>query len=339
LSVEPVRLFTHCQRAVQGDAPWGLERISQRRQVQPNPPYKYTYPTDAQGQDTFAYIIDTGIKPDHIEFGGRVSPGRKFVTSTPPASDADVVGHGTHVAGTIGGENYGVAKKVQLVPVKVFSDITGSARTDDIIVALEWVRSQARGQKAAVNMSLGGSYSPALNAAVAATVRSGVVVCVAAGNEMASTSRCHLLAFVTNRPLLGKDLTDRKSPASEPLAITVAAMDKTDEISDFSNYGRFVDVFGPGTDITSSWIGSNNASKTISGTSMGKRALDYQVYFTHKLAPATPHITGLACCILSDNAVAAQTPYEVASEIGIRADKNKLNGLDGITSNTIAQVF
>jgi subtilisin family serine protease len=302
LSVEPVRHFTHCQRAVQGDAPWGLERISQRRQVQPNPPYKYTYPADAQGQDTFAYIIDTGIKPDHIEFGGRVSPGRKFVTSTPPASDADVVGHGTHVAGTIGGENYGVAKKVQLVPVKVFSDITGSARTDDIIVALEWVRSQARGQKAAVNMSLGGSYSPALNAAVAATVRSGVVVCVAAGNEM--------------------DLTDRKSPASEPLAITVAAMDKTDEISDFSNYGRFVDVFGPGTDITSSWIGSNNASKTISGTSM-----------------ATPHITGLACCILSDNAVAAQTPYEVASEIGIRADKNKLNGLDGITSNTIAQVF
>jgi subtilisin family serine protease len=100
-----------------------------------------------------------------------------------------------------------------------------------------------------------------------------------------------------------------------------------------------VDVFGPGTDITSSWIGSNNASKTISGTSMGKRALDHQVYFTHKLASATPHITGLACCILSDNAVAAQTPYEVASEIGIRADKNKLNGLDGITSNTIAQVF
>lgn len=99
-----------------------------------------------------------------------------------------------------------------------------------------------------------------------------------------------------------------------------------------------VDAFGPGTDVTSSWIGSDNAAKTISGTSMGKRSLDYQVYFTHKLALATPHVTGLACCILSDGAQADLTPYGVASQVAIKADKNKLLGLDRITSNTIIQV-
>jgi len=186
LSVEPVRYFTHCQRVVQSGAPWGLERISQPRQVQPNDPYRYIYHDHAAGQGTVAYIIDTGINRDHTEFEGRATRGPKFVTSTPPASDADISGHGTHVAGTVGGRSYGVAKNVEIISIKVFSDITGSARTDDIISALQWVVADAqhRNKKAAVNMSLGGSYSPALNAAVAATVRSEVVVCVAAGNDM-----------------------------------------------------------------------------------------------------------------------------------------------------------
>ncbi|KAH7169858.1 putative alkaline serine protease [Dactylonectria macrodidyma] len=299
LSIEPVRYFRHCQLISQPNAPWGLERISQSRKVQQDAPYRYRYRDDAAGQNTIAYIIDTGINASHVEFEGRASRGPKFVTSTSPASDGDVWGHGTHVAGIVGSRAYGVAKKVQIISIKVFSDITGGARTDDIIKALEWIVSdaRARGKKATVNMSLGGPISPALNAAVAATVRSGIVVCVAAGNDMA------------------------KSPASEPLAVTVAAMDKTDEISDFSNYGRLVDVFGPGTDITSTWIGSNSATRTISGTSM-----------------ATPHVTGLACCLLSDGTLAEKTPYGVASQITIRADKNKLLGLDRITSNSILQV-
>ncbi|KAF9773576.1 hypothetical protein IL306_008594 [Fusarium sp. DS 682] len=188
LSVEPVRYFSHCQLITQPNTPWGLERISQPRKVQQNEPYHYRYRDDAAGQNTVAYIIDTGINASHIEFEGRASQGPKFVSSTPPSSDGDVVGHGTHVAGTVGSRAYGVAKKVQIISIKVFSDITGTARTDDIIKALEWIVSdaRARGKKAAVNMSLGGGISPALNAAVAATVRSGIVVCVAAGNEMAS---------------------------------------------------------------------------------------------------------------------------------------------------------
>ncbi|KAL6409989.1 alkaline serine protease (PR1)/allergen F18-like protein [Ilyonectria robusta] len=254
LSIEPVRYFRHCQLVSQPNTPWGLERISQPRKVQQDAPYHYRYHDDAAGQNTIAYIIDTGINASHVEFEGRASRGPKFVTSTPPASDGDVWGHGTHVAGIVGSRAYGVAKKVQIISIKVFSDITGGGRTDDIIKALEWVvaDARARGKKAAVNMSLGGPISPALNAAVAATVRSGIIVCVAAGNDMG--------------------LAEAKSPASEPLAVTVAAMDKTDEISDFSNYGRLVDVFGPGTDITSTWIGSNSATRTISGTSMGKHS-------------------------------------------------------------------
>ncbi|KAH7144183.1 putative alkaline serine protease [Dactylonectria estremocensis] len=273
LSIEPVRYFRRCQLVPQHNTPWGLERISQRRKVQQDEPYLYRYRDDAAGQNTIAYIIDTGINESHVEFEGRAIRGPKFVTSTPSASDGDVWGHGTHVAGIVGSRAYGVAKKVKIISIKVFSDITGGARTDDIIKALEWVVSDAgaREEKATVNMSLGGPISPALNAAVAATVRSGIVVCVAAGNDMG--------------------LAEAKSPASEPLAVTVAAMDKTDEISDFSNYGR-----------------------------------------------PTPHVTGLACCLLSDSTLVDKTPYGVASQITIRADKNKLLGLDRITSNTILQV-
>lgn len=219
MSVEPVRYFTHCQLVIQGGAPWGLERISQPRKVQPNDPYRYTYHDDAAGQGTVAYIIDTGINPNHVEFEGRASRGPKFVTSTPPASDADIIGHGTHVAGTVGGRSYGVAKKVQIISIKVFSDITKKARNDDIILALGWVESdaKARGKKAAVNMSFGGSYSPAMNAAVAATVRNGVVACVAAGNEMASTSRCYLLTFATDRHLLERPSPTEHLPRRSPL--------------------------------------------------------------------------------------------------------------------------
>ncbi|KAL3252814.1 hypothetical protein ABHI18_009868 [Aspergillus niger] len=295
ISVEPVRLLKHCNRIIQRPSPWGLERISQPRKVQPNEPYRYVYNDEAAGQNTVAYIIDTGINKDHVDFENRASRGPKFVTSNPPASDDDVMGHGTHVAGTVGGKEYGVAKKTEIISIKVFSDITERARNDDIIKALEWVSSdaQVRGKTGVVNMSLGGpGTNPSLNAAVAATVRSGVPA-----------------------------PADNFCPASEPLAITVGSMDKTDEISDFSNYGRLVDAFGPGTDITSAWIGSTTAKETISGTSM-----------------ATPHVTGLACSLLSDATLKEQTPYGVISELNVRADKNKLLGLDRLTSNIIVQV-
>ncbi|QMW47067.1 hypothetical protein G4B11_010546 [Aspergillus flavus] len=245
--------------------------------------------------NTVAYIIDTGMNKDHVDFESRASRWPKLVTSNPSASDEDVMGHGTHVAGTVGGKDHGVAKKANIISIKIFSDITRRARNDDIIKALEWVSSDAKlhGKTGVVNMSLGGpGPNSSLNAAVAATVRSGVPA-----------------------------PADNFCPASEPLAITVGSMDKTDEISDFSNYGRFVDAFGPGTDITSAWIGSTTAKETISGTSM-----------------ATPHVTGLACCLLSDATLQEKTPYGVISELNLRADKNKLLGLDRVTSNIIVQV-
>ncbi|KID81005.1 Peptidase S8, subtilisin-related protein [Metarhizium guizhouense ARSEF 977] len=217
LSIEPVRYFEHCQRTTQDNCPWGLRRISQLGQVQPNGPYQYSYPSNATGVGTVAYIIDTGINESHIEFENRASRGPKFVTSATPTSDDDVLGHGTHVAGTVGSRAYGVAKSAKIISVKVFSDRTRLARTDDIILALNWIRNDAHGKKAVVNMSLGGAKSDALNLNVAGLVRSGIPVCVAAGNNAA-----------------------------------------------------IVDVFGPGTGVTSAWIGSNNANNTISGTSMGK---------------------------------------------------------------------
>ncbi|KAH6603561.1 alkaline serine protease (PR1)/allergen F18-like protein [Trichoderma cornu-damae] len=316
LSVEPVRLFRHCQRATQKNSTWGLDRISHPKAVKPSGPYEYSYRSDAAGQGTTAYILDTGINAEHSEFEGRASRGQAFVTSDTKVSVGDTNGHGTHVAGTIGGKTFGVAKKVNIVSVKVFDDGRDpGARTDDIVRALQWVKTDARGKKAVVNMSLGGGYSEGLNAAVASLVRGGIIVCVAAGNETR--------------------IADSDSPASEPLAITVGAIDKTDILSEYSNYGRsavmangynhnkVVDVLGPGTDITSAWIGGNDATETISGTSM---------------AQATPHVTGLVNCLLSDRTLQDPDPYGVMSQITIKADKNKILGLDHVTSNSIIQV-
>ncbi|RFU78415.1 protease [Trichoderma arundinaceum] len=184
LSVEPVRYLHHCQKAVQKNSTWGLARISQPVKVRPDGPYEYSYSKEATGQGTVAYILDTGINKDHSEFEGRAFRAPNFVTPDRAASEDDVQGHGTHVAGTIGGKTYGVAKNVTLVSVKIFPDDESlGARTDDILQALAWVRVNARGKKAVVNMSLGGGKSPALNAGVAGLVRDGIIVCVAAGNE------------------------------------------------------------------------------------------------------------------------------------------------------------
>jgi subtilisin family serine protease len=159
--------------------------------------FVYTYRTEASGDGVTAYIIDTGINENHVEFEGRASKGPTFVRDT-SSSDDDKKGHGTHVAGTIGGRTFGVAKKVNLVGIKVFGDGEGGASTIDIIKALEWVvddvLSVSPPKKGVVNLSLGGGGSPTMDAAIAATVRQGVVVVVAAGNENGEFV-CHISLY------------------------------------------------------------------------------------------------------------------------------------------------
>ncbi|KAK8007221.1 polyketide synthase [Apiospora arundinis] len=291
LSIEPEQLYSHCQR--QSDAPWGLGRISARARLG-NAPYSYTYRDDAAGAGTVAYVIDTGVNDLHIEFERRATKGPVFV-SDGPASDQDTQGHGTHVAGTIASRAYGVAKKANIVAVKVFSDKTGFAQTSDIIKALEWVVGDVdlhrNTGRAVVNLSLGGSASPALDSAVASTVRHGVVVCVAAGN------RADILA-------------ENQSPAREPFAITVGATDINDTFAPWASFGKMVDIVSPGVDILSCWIGSPTATRRISGTSM-----------------ATPHVAGVACCLLSDATWRDRDPSQVMPKLLELADKGDIVGI------------
>ncbi|KAF4333753.1 protease [Fusarium beomiforme] len=273
LAIEPGQLYRHCQ--FQPDAPWGLGRISSRARLG-NPNYSYTYRDDAAGAGTVA----------------RATKGPVFVSGG--ASDQDVHGHGTHVAGTIGSRAYGVAKQANIVAVKVFSDVTGFAQTSDIIKALQWVVGDVDSRgiqgRAVVNLSLGGGASAALDSAVASTVRHGVVVCVAAGNS--------------SQP------AEAQSPAREPLAITVGATDIMDAFAPFSSFGKMIDIVAPGVDILSCWKGSPTATKRISGTSM-----------------ATPHVAGVACCLLSDATWNGRDSSEVMSKILILADKGDITGI------------
>ncbi|KAF3343430.1 hypothetical protein VdG2_08224 [Verticillium dahliae VDG2] len=215
-----------------------VEALPERGRVAPAGPWEYKYDANA-GAGTVAYILDTGIRDTHEEFEGRASKGPTFSQGR-PASDEDRDGHGTHVAGTIGGKTYGVAKKAELVGVKVFNDDPQPGATNaDIIRALEWVVDQVKshGKPSVVNMSLGGGASAALDAAVASTVRVGIVVVVAAGND-------------------------------GPLAITVGASDVKDAGAIFTSSGKVVDIFAPGVDIKSSWNTGDDAVESLDGTSM-----------------------------------------------------------------------
>ncbi|KAI9896810.1 hypothetical protein N3K66_007832 [Trichothecium roseum] len=233
----------------QTGATWGLGTISHRSSGSTS----YVYDTSA-GIGTWAYIVDTGLLTTHNQFGTRASFGYNAVGG----SDADTQGHGTHVAGTIAGTTYGVAKSASVVAVKVFAG--SSSSTSIIIDGFNWavndIISKGRQNKAAISMSLGGGFSSAFNNAVNSAFSSGVVSVVAAGNDNANAANY--------------------SPASAADAITVGAIDSSWARSSFSNYGNVLDIFAPGTNILSSWIGSNTATNTISGTSM-----------------ATPHVTGL----------------------------------------------
>jgi subtilisin family serine protease len=237
LSIEPDQMMHTDASGSPAAAPatWGLDRINQRAL-----PLDGQYSTARTGAGVRAYIIDTGIQTGHPDFGGRATN----VYDAFGGNGQDCNGHGTHVAGTIGGQTYGVAKGVALRGVRVL-DCSGSGATSGILAAIDWVRQNAV-HPAVANLSLGGGYSPALNTAVTNLVNSGVFVAVAAGNE--SQNACNV------------------SPASAPGTYTVAASDRADTRASFSNYGSCVDSYAPGVNITSDWL--NGGTNTISGTSM-----------------------------------------------------------------------
>ena len=231
---------------------WGIDRVDQR-----NLPLSNSYTYGLSGTGVTVYIIDTGINYTHNEFGGRAIKGIDEVT--PGGTAADCYGHGSHVAGTVGGSLYGVAKNVRLVSVRVL-DCSGSGSTSGVVAGIDWVTLNAT-RPAVANMSLGGSFSSSLNQAVENSIASGVVYAIAAGNSAANA--CN------------------ESPGSSPSAITVGATDITDRFASFSNFGTCVRINAPGVNITSAWIGSNTAIMTISGTSM-----------------ATPHVAGASALYL-----------------------------------------
>lgn len=263
--------------ATQDDPPsWGLDRIDQSATAGDA---KYTYP-DAAGEGVTAYVIDTGVRVGHQDFGGRASSGFDAIDNDDDANDGN--GHGTHVAGTIAGTEHGVAKKAKIVAVRVLDD-SGSGTTEQVVAGIDWVTRHHSGPSVA-NMSLGGGVDEALDAAVTKAVASGVTFAVAAGNESADAST--------------------SSPARVPEAITVASSTKDDRQSDFSNFGKGVDIYAPGSDITSDWNTSDSATNTISGTSM-----------------ATPHVTGAAAVYLAGHPDAPPAQVSAALTGGATADK------------------
>lgn len=256
--VEADKIMTTQALVTQSNVPsWGLARISHRNQGLTT----FVYDSSA-GAGTFAYVVDTGVLTTHTQFDGRAEVGYNAISGE---SNVDGNGHGTHVAATIAGSTVGVAKLASVIGVKVLN-ASGSGATSGIIAGINWLVSDAQGKsrigRAVANMSLGGSYSASLNNAVAAAVSSGIPFIVAAGNSNANAANF--------------------SPASTFSAITVGATDGTDARASYSNFGSNLDVFAPGSSITSAWIGSNLSRNTISGTSM-----------------ASPHVCGLAAYLMA----------------------------------------
>ena len=240
----------------QSPATWGLDRIDQR-----NRPLTNSYTYNATGSGVTAYIIDTGIRFSHTQFGGRAVTGFDAIDG---GSADDCNGHGTHVAGTVGSTTYGVAKSARLVGVRVLN-CQGSGSTAGVISGVNWVTgNHAAGQPAVANMSLGGGVSTSLDNAVNNSINDGVTYAVAAGNS--NTNACN------------------GSPSRVAAAVTVGSTTSSDARSSFSNFGTCLDIFAPGSSITSTWHTSNTATNTISGTSM-----------------ATPHTAGVAALYLQGN--------------------------------------
>ena len=266
-------------RATQANPPWGLDRTDQR-----NLPLNASYTFTSTGGGVTAYVIDTGIRTTHADFGGQASSGFDAIDG---GSADDCHGHGTHVAGTVGGTTYGVAKDVSLVAVRVLN-CQGSGTNAQVIAGIDWaIGNHAAGQPAVANMSLGGAANSAVDTAIRNLHNDGVTVVVAAGNDTADACS--------------------QSPARVPEAITVAASDTNDAMASFSNGGTCVDLFAPGVNVLSAWSTSDTATNTISGTSM-----------------ASPHVAGVAARVL-DNSPGA-SPSSVASTINGGATPGKITG-------------
>ncbi|MGQ0839742.1 S8 family peptidase [Actinokineospora sp.] len=266
---------------------WGLDRIDQRDLPADD---SYTYATKAES--VTAFVVDTGVNAAHSTFEGRATGGFDAVDNDTDPDDGN--GHGTHVAGTIGGAEYGVAKGVKIVAVRVLDD-SGSGTTDGVVAGIEWVAENHSGPSVA-NMSLGGGADEVLDQAVRGAVESGVTFAVAAGNSSADAGL--------------------SSPARVTEAITVAASDDADSQASFSNFGDVVDIYAPGVDITSAWIGGTDATDTISGTSM-----------------ASPHVAGAVALYLEANPDA--TPADVAAAIVEAATPDKIENPGAGTPNKL----
>ncbi|KAF8470862.1 peptidase S8/S53 domain-containing protein [Kalaharituber pfeilii] len=257
--VEEDKVVVAYDLMIQSNPPsWGLGRLSDRTGRSSN---IYLFDRVA-GKGVNVYVLDTGVNVRHSDFGGRAVWGANLADHI----NTDAQGHGTHVAGTIAGANFGVAKRANIIAVKVLGD-NGASSTSKLIAGIEWTLAHSRSngrspEKSVVNLSLGGSYSNAVNRAVRAATSQGLTFVVAAGNDGRNAAYY--------------------SPASEPSAITVGATQRGDIRASYSNYGNVVDVFAPGSQIVSTWKGSNFATHTLSGTSM-----------------ASPHVAGLAAYLIS----------------------------------------
>jgi len=306
---------TRSDPELEKNAPWGLARISHRSSLSFSTFNKYLYSADG-GEGVDVYVIDTGTNVDHVDFEGRASWGK-----TIPQNDADEDGngHGTHCSGTVAGKKYGVAKKAHVKAVKVLRS-NGSGSMSDVVKGVEYAAEQhleqveaaksGKGRKgfkgSAANMSLGGGKSAILDQAVNAAVDAGIHFAVAAGNDNANS--CNY------------------SPAAADKAVTVGASTLADERAYFSNFGKCNDIFAPGLNIQSTWIGSKYAVNTISGTSM-----------------ASPHIAGLLAYLLSlqpskDSAyaVADITPKQLKATLMSIATQGALTDVPSDTHNILA---
>lgn len=297
--MEAVQVVELYETVTQTSAPWGLGSISHR-----TPDWEEYVYDDSAGEGMWAYVIDSGVNAEHVEFEGRAFFG---YNAQPTAGDEDTQGHGTHCAGTIASRAYGVAKRANVMAVKVFAD--GSvglpvhsldsshanrvqSSTDIVLDGINWAvdnitATPDRTGRAVISMSLGGGRSQAINSAVQAAYNAGVLSVVAAGNSGADASMY--------------------SPASAPNAITVGAIDRQNSRPDFSNYGRVVDIFAPGVDVLSTWIGGDDATEVLSGTSM-----------------ACPHVAGLALYLMALEGL--ETPQQVTARI-------RELGTDGVVDN------